>query len=189
MDEHIDTLHQLLRTQIVRGVVLDVDDTGGDQLVTVRTHYGVVRAKVEVAHPFGLATNVPLDGAVVHVFANAGDPADLVALPPRNPSSARMGNLGAGDAMLYDSMGQKVYLKGGKIVLIDCASELQVRIGGTTVLDVTADGATLSVPLDATQGIKTTKLTASDDVVAGDASISLVGHKHPVSGSMTGTPE
>ena len=81
-DRHddLDHLHQLLRTQILRGVVTGIDDTGAAQLVTVRTHYGIVRAQVEMPQPFGVAAHVPLDGAVVHVLANGGDPSDLVAI-------------------------------------------------------------------------------------------------------------
>lgn len=165
--EATDQLHQLLRTQILRGVVLAVDDTGAAQTVTVRTHYGVVRAQVEVAQTYGLSAHVPLDGAIAHVFANAGDPADLVAIVAYNPNVARMGNLAEGETCLYDRVGQKIYLHDGKIVRVDAAREMQVRIAGRQVLTVTADGAQLEGTLRVTK-----------DVVVGKNKLSFVGHGH-----------
>ncbi|WP_122050351.1 phage baseplate assembly protein [Asaia bogorensis] len=177
--------HMALRSLFSRGVIADIDDTGGDQTVTLDTHYGVTRSSVPVHHPFGLAAHAPHDGAVTHVVANGSDPADLVALPPANPSVARMGNLAEGEVCLYDSMGQKLYFQGGKIVRVDCASELQVRIGGTTVFDVTQDR--IYTPLDIqTDG----KITAKGDVVAGTVSLQNHVHKGVQAGSGTsGTPQ
>ncbi|WP_336947398.1 phage baseplate assembly protein [Asaia sp. HN010] len=178
-------LHMALRTLFSRGVVSSIDDTGGDQVVTLDTYFGTTRSGVPVHHPFGLAAHAPHDGAITHVIANGSDPADLVALPPANPSVARMGNLAEGETCLYDAMGQKIYLVGGTIVRIDCASELQVCIGGTTVLDVTKDR--IYTPLDIqTDG----KITAKGDVIAG--TVSLLNHVHkgvqPGSGT-SGAPQ
>jgi len=167
----LTALHMALRTIFSRGVVSSIDDTGGDQVVTLDTHFGTTRSAVPVHHPFGFAAHAPHDGAITHVVANGSDPADLVALPPANPSVARMGNLAEGESCLYDAMGQKIYLVGGTIVRIDCASELQVRIGGTTVLDVNKDR--IYTPLDIqTDG----KITAKGDVIAGN--VSLMNHIH-----------
>jgi len=167
----LDALHMAIRSLIGRGVVSGIDDTGGDQTVDIDTHYGVSRSGVPVHHPFGLAAHAPHDGAVTHVVTNGGDPADLVALPPANPSVARMGNLAEGEACLYDALGQKVYLKDGRIVRIDCAAELQVAIAGTTVLDINAER--IYTPLNIqTDGA----ITAKGDVTAG--TVSLQKHVH-----------
>lgn len=66
---------------------------------------------------------------------------------------------------------------------------MAIALSGIILMPGCAARHQVSVPLTASQGIRTTKLTAGDDVVAGATSISLVGHKHPVSGSMTGAPE
>lgn len=176
-------LHMALRALFARGVVSLIDDSGGDQVVTLDTHYGVTRSGVPVHHPFGLAAHAPHDGAVTHVVANGSDPADLVALPPANPSVARMGNLAEGETCLYDAMGQKIYLQGGKIVRIDCASELQVRIGSTTVLDVTKDRIYTSLDIQ-TDG----KITAKGDVTSGSISLQSHIHKGVQPGSGTSGP-
>jgi len=187
MSDDIDHLHMAIRGHTVRGVVQNMDDTGGSQTMTVGMHYGTTRSQVPVHYPFGFGAYAPLDGAVTHVIANGGDPSDLIALPPSNPSVARMGNLQPGESVLYDAVGQKVYLMGGKIVRIDCLQELQVRIAGTTVLDVTEDGVAITGSLSVSKDITTqSNVNAQGDVKAGN--ISLQQHKHPVSGSETGSP-
>jgi len=173
-------LHYSLRSQTLRGVVQALDDSGPAQTVTVQMHFGQLRSEVPVHHPFGFSSVAPLDGAITHVVQNGADPSDLIALPPANPSAARMGGLETGEAVLYDACGQKVYLRNGKIVQIDALSEMVVSIGGKTVLDLTKDGAAITGSLSVSEGIK-----AGGDVVAG--SVSLQGHVH--SGVQTGSGE
>lgn len=178
MSDPITELHNLLRSQHTRGVVLTVDDSGPQQTVTVQMQYGQIRSDVPVWHMFGFSSHVPLDGAVVQLFQNGADPSDLVAVPPANPAGCRMGGIKSGESVQYDSAGQKVYLKDGKIVAIDALQEMRVAVGGKTILDVTADGVAI-----------TGKLVVSDTIVAdGDVTgkgISLAGHTH--SGVKAGT--
>ncbi|NHO33335.1 phage baseplate assembly protein domain-containing protein [Acetobacter fallax] len=186
-----DHLWMALRAHTVRAVIHAIDDTGAEQAVDLTAHYGSPRTKVPVHYPFGFASSVPLDGAVTHVVATGGDQADLVALPPANPSVARVGPLAEGEAVLYDSVGQKVYLSGGRIVRVDAHTSMDVRIGGKMVFQVTAGGAavtgSLSVSGDvAVQG----NVTSQKDVVA--SGISLTKHVHGgVQGgsSTTGAPQ
>ncbi|MBF0858792.1 phage baseplate assembly protein [Gluconobacter sp. LMG 31484] len=169
MSDPLTELHYAQRSQTLRGVVQDVNDTGPDQTVSVQMHYGQERSSVPVHQPFGFSSHAPVDGAVTHVVQNGGDPSDLFALPPANPSAARMSGIQEGETILYDATGQKVYLQGGKIVRIDALEEMRVSIGGQTVLDVTPEGVTITGGLIVSKGIK-----AGDDVVAG--SISLQNH-------------
>lgn len=167
----IDHLFMSVRSLFVRAVVRAIDDTGSEQMLSVESHFGRMRSRVPVHQQFGFASHAPLDGAVAPVVAVGGDHADLMALPPANPSKARFGKLGEGDSVLYDACGQRVYVQNGKIVRIDCTAEMLVTIAGSPILDLTAKQATLNVPLKVNGGIETT-----DDVVA--AGISLMNHLH-----------
>ncbi|MFT8644541.1 phage baseplate assembly protein [Gluconacetobacter sp.] len=172
----LDDLAMAVRSLLVRAVVLAIDDTGAEQQVSMRSHYGHDRSRVPVYQPFGFSSHAPLDGAIAPIIQVAGDAADPLALPPYNPSVARFGDLGEGDTVAYDACGQRLHFHNGKLVEIQATSELRVGIGGKTVLDITADGATLSVPLNATAGITTTTVEASEDVTA--AGVSLAQHLH-----------
>ena len=178
MSAPLTDLHYSLRAQMLRGVVQDTDDSGPNQTVTVQLHYGQQRSKVPVHQAFGFSGHAPLDGAVTHVVQNGADPSDLFALPPANPSAARMGGIQEGESLLYDAAGQKVYLQDGRIVRIDALEEMRVSIAGQPVLDVTKDGVTITGSLKVSKGIE-----AGDDVTADG--ISLTGHTH--SGVKQGT--
>ncbi|WP_240161356.1 phage baseplate assembly protein domain-containing protein [Gluconacetobacter azotocaptans] len=171
-----DHIAMALRSTLLRAVVRAIDDGKAEQLLTVDSHYGHMRSQVPVYQIFGHASRVPLDGAITALFQVGGDPSDLMALPPCNPSAARFGNLGEGDSVVYDACGQRMHFHNGRLVEIEATSELRVAIGGNTVLDITAKKAVLSVPLDAQQGITTTTVKASQDVTA--AGVSLVNHPH-----------
>lgn len=162
---------QRMRSLFGRAVVHSVDDSGSGQRVTIEGRAGHVRSDVPVHQQFGLSSRAPLDGAVTHVFAAGGDEADLVALPPANPSLAHMGELGDGETVLYDAAGQAVYLEGGRFVRIQAAQEMKVEIGGIVILDLTATLATLSVDLQVNG-----KITAQGDVVG--KGVSLHDHLH-----------
>lgn len=162
---------QKLRSLTRRAVVHAINDNGAGQTLTVEAHAGCPRSSVPVHQQFGLSSRAPLDGAVTHVVALGGDEADLLALPPANPSLAHMGNLASGETVLYDAVGQAVYLQDGKFVRVQAATEMTVEIGDVTVLDLTSKLATLNVPLQVNGSI-----TASQDIVAG--TVSVQGHLH-----------
>lgn len=180
MSDLLTELHYSQRSQTLRGIVQEVNDVGPDQTVSVQLHYGQQRSSVPVHQPFGFSSHAPVDGAVTHVVQNGADPADMFALPPANPSAARMSGLKAGESILYDAAGQKIYLENGTIVRVDALEEMRVSIGGQTVLDVTSEGVKVTGYLIVSKGIK-----AGDDIVAG--SISLQTHTH--SGVKQGTDE
>lgn len=174
-----------LRGIAVRAAVQAIDDTGANQFLTIAGHTGRVRSQVPVHQQFGLSSHAPLNGAIAPIVCLGGDQSDLVALPPANPSMSRMGKLSEGETVLYDQMGQQVYLQNGTIVRVIAAKEMRVEIGGKTILDITPQGATLNADLTVNG-----KIAATGDVVAGN--ISVQKHTHgdvqPGSGS-TGEPQ
>lgn len=173
-----DIFHTI-RGQVLRAVVKLLDDSGPEQHVSVVAHAGQQRTSVPVHYPYGFNSHVPLDGAVTHILQNGGDPSDLFALPPSNPGAARMGGLKEGETILYDQAGQRVHLRDGKIVEIDAAQEMVVKVSGKPILTVTADGVQVNG-----------QITATGDVVG--AGISLKNHVHggvQSGGSQTGKPQ
>lgn len=180
---HVRDLFMQVRGLFSRAVVNDLDDTGSNQTVTLTSHFGRTRSKVPVHYPFGFSSHVPHDGAVTAVVAAGGDHADPIALPPSNPSAARMGNLAEGETVLYDAVGQKLYLKDGKIVQIDAAEQLDVRIAGTSILTVDKDGASLTGTLKVSKDIITQGDVTASGTVTGQKDVvgagkSLKGHTH-----------
>lgn len=85
------------------GEVLEIDDTGEAQTITVQTHDGITRSGVEVASIHGHASN-PGVGASCLLLAIGGDQAHLVALPLMGIGT-RFGGLPPGGAALYDDAG------------------------------------------------------------------------------------
>jgi phage baseplate assembly protein V len=177
-----DHVVQQLRGLTGRAVVQAIDDTGADQMLTLAAHAGRTRSQVPVHQQFGLSSRAPLNGAVAPVIALGGDPSDLIALPPSNPSLSRAGGLAEGETVLYDSVGQAVYLQNGRIVRVQAATEMRVEIAGEVVLDVTATLVTVNAALQVNG-----KITATGDVVGNG--ISLDQHVHPAGTPNTGTPQ
>ena len=69
-----------LRSIIVEGIVLAINDAGIVQTVDVQTHDGVVRSGIEVWQPAGFS-GTPEETGRVLLFAVGGDAANLRALP------------------------------------------------------------------------------------------------------------
>ncbi|WP_215762862.1 phage baseplate assembly protein [Acetobacter sp. P1H12_c] len=195
MSRSVRDLYMSLRGLVSRAVVRDIDDTGSNQTVTLDTHYGRTRGKVPVHFPFGFSSHAPHDGAVTAVVAAGGDHADPIALPPSNPSAARMGNLPEGETVLYDAVGQKIYLVGGKVIRVDVVQQLDVRVAGQSILTVDKDGASLTGTLRVSkdiiaQGDMTASgtVTGQQDVVGGGKSLKGHAHTSGKEGSPTSAP-
>lgn len=130
-----------LRVLVTRGIVIRVDDTGVVQIMDVQTHDGVLRGEVEVHQPFGLASSPPENGAVTVLFANGGDPSDMIALPASSPA-ARLGGLLRGETAIYGSDGTRVHIKrGGKIQVL---AATEVDITAPTCKITASSGITLT---------------------------------------------
>nr|WP_298797415.1 phage baseplate assembly protein V [uncultured Acetobacter sp.] len=195
MSRSVRDLYMSLRGLISRAVVRDLDDTGSNQTVTLDTHYGRTRGKVPVHFPFGFSSHVPHDGAVTAVVAAGGDHADPIALPPSNPSASRMGNLAEGETVLYDAVGQKIYLTEGKIIRVDAAEQLEVRVAGQSIMTVDKDGVAVTGSLKVSKDIiaqgdmtATGTVTGQKDVVGAGKSLKDHTHTSESPGNPTSAP-
>ncbi|WP_431281667.1 phage baseplate assembly protein domain-containing protein [Humitalea sp. 24SJ18S-53] len=113
-----------VRGAAVRGAVVAVHDAGGVQTVDVETHDGILRTGIEVLQPFGVAGQAPAGGYVL-LIAIGGDQGDMLALPVAHPG-ARMGGFAAGQAALYDAMGNRVACLNNGVIEIHAS--VRVRI-------------------------------------------------------------
>lgn len=166
-----------LRTHTVRAVIHGVDDSGAEQQLELSAHVGGRRPKIPVHYPFGFAAAVPPNGAFTYVVANGADQSDLFAMPPSNPSAARLGGLSEGESCLYDAVGQKIWLRGGRIVQVDAHTQMNIKVGGTVIMQVAASGVTIQGDLSVTGNVAVKgEVVAKGDVQAG--SISLETHTH-----------
>lgn len=145
-----------LRGQVVRAVVHTVDDSSGNQGLTVETHEGVIRSGVEVLQPYGLASK-PAPGGMTVLLAIGGDQGDMVALPATGGTRMRVED---GEAALYTDEGTRVHLRGGGLVEVAAATSVTVTVGGT-VLTITPSGVAITGNLAVTGNITATG-TVSD---------------------------
>ncbi|QDH13805.1 hypothetical protein E3E12_05985 [Formicincola oecophyllae] len=177
--KHLFDLAHSIRSQILRGVVKALDDSGGQQKVAVEMHVGQVRSGVPVLQTFGFSSHVPLNGAVTHVLQNGADPSDLFALPPENPSIARMGGLNEGESVVYDAAGQRLHFQDGKLLKVSVQDAIVIEVAGVEIMRVDADGLHI-------QG----SINSTGDQVAGG--ISTQSHIHggvKTGPASTGKPE
>jgi phage gp45-like len=91
-----------------------LNDSGQAMTVNIATGQDVNRADVEVATPWGFGSSPPADGMLAVVFALGGDPSNLIALHPHNPS-CRFGGLAVGEAVIYGADGSRVHVRNGSI--------------------------------------------------------------------------
>jgi phage gp45-like len=121
-----------IRNAAAEAIVTLLNDSGGAQLLNLTTATGAQRADVEVMWPWGFSALPPVDGMITLVFAVGGDPANLRALPPSNPS-ARFGNLAVGEAVLYGADGSRVHVRDGGIVDIWGGAQVNVHTKSCTI--------------------------------------------------------
>ena len=158
-----------LRSLIVQGIVLAVNDSGQAQTVDVQTHDGVTRTGIEVMQPAGFAsTPATAAGGLVLLLAVGGDPANLVALPVASPG-ARFGGMAAGESVLYAPDGSRVAVRTGGTIEILAAAHLVIRAPDVTI--TAPNGVTIVGNLTVTG-----EITAKS---GGASSVTLSGHKHP----------
>ncbi len=168
MLKHLMSIVGNLRSALNYAVVQNVDDTGGAQMLTVKTGDGVQRAQVEVMQPFGFGSVPPADGAVTVVMELGADPGNLVAFSVANPST-RFGKLAPGEAVLYAADGSRVHIRQGGVMEVWCK---QLVANVTTAVVSATDGVTINGNV-AING----NLTATGDVSDGHGSLDrLRGH-------------
>lgn len=168
MLKHLMSIVGNLRSALNYAVVQNVDDTGGAQMLTVKTGDGVQRAQVEVMQPFGFGSVPPADGAVTVVMALGADPANLVALQAAN-AWVRFGNLAPGEAALYAADGSRVHIRQGGAIEVWGKT---VTVNATTVIINATGGVTINADVHV-EG----NLTATGNVSDGHGSLDrLRGH-------------
>lgn len=121
----------IVRGLIQRGVVRSTNDKGQTQTATVTTHRHVDRADVEIAQPFGFASN-PGKGGQMYVFAVGGDQGDLIGFPVANRSQ-RLGKLKPGEAALYGADGSRVHVKADGTVSIPAREGIKLEVGALQI--------------------------------------------------------
>ncbi len=168
MLKHLMSIVGNLRSAFNYAVVQNVDDTGGAQMLTVKTGDGLQRAQVEVMQPFGFNSVPPADGAVTVVMALGGDPGNMVALQAAN-AWTRFGNLAAGEAVFYAADGSRVHIRQGGLMEVWCK---QLVANVTTAVINAPGGVTINGDVQVNGS-----LTATGDVSDGHGSLDrLRGH-------------
>lgn len=158
-----------LRFVVGRGRVALVDDSGNVQYVQV------VLSPLEAANlrrvaEFGLASNPPAGSDAVAIFVG-GDRSNGVVIGTNN-QSLRPKGLQPGEVMVYDAIGQSVYLSktgivvngGGNPINIGNASQVNIN----NVPQVNINGATtVTVQASSDIALNTPAVNASTDINAG----------------------
>lgn len=125
-----ETAHWV-RGMTARVVVRSINDSGGNQTANVTVYEGVDRSDVEIAQPFGFASNAP-GGGLGYTFAVGGDQGDLVLLPVTSPAY-RMGNLAPGESVLYGLDGSRVHVKKDGSIDAQATKEIKYTVGDLVI--------------------------------------------------------
>lgn len=176
-----------------RAVLRLADDTSELQRIQLEALPGEVRDQVERLQQYGF-TSVPLNGADVIILAIGGRRQHPIAIAVDDRRN-RKRNMVSGEVAIYTDEGDYVHLKRGRIVEINTAT-LVVKASTKVRFETPLIETTGSINVINSGGVTnavtiTGSLTATVDVKAGGAAISLVGHRHggvQAGGSQTGVP-
>lgn len=126
---------QKARIAIGRAVLAMVDDAAVRQRAQLEKHFGTVRDGIERFQNYGFHS-VPLPGAAVAVVALAGSEGHLVALAV-DDVRGRPTDGQAGDSILWDCRGQRVWLTEDGIVI---ETDRRVTVTGTRIEVAASEG-------------------------------------------------
>ncbi len=155
----IRRLHNRIMMVLGRGVVVSVDDTGPLQLMQVKLGPNEVRDRTPVYGLFGFSSNAPRGAGMLAAFFGGNRTGGAAIATSHSPSRPR--NLLSGESVVYNILGQKLYLSTTGMQLIGDGS-LPLTITGFTQVTCACD---IHV---------TGTIHASGDVIA--AGVSLVNH-------------
>jgi len=176
-----------LRSIIVEGIVLAINDAGIVQTVDVQTHDGVVRSGIEVWQPAGFS-GTPEETGRVLLFAVGGDAANLRALPVVDDQ--RYGGQEPGARTMYCRDGTRVSVRPGG--LVEVWGGTSITTNSPTCVINAPNGATINGPL-----IVNGSITATGDITdssgTNTATVAALRsahdlHKHTATGGLTSTP-
>lgn len=142
------------------GVIRHIDDTGDFQTVQVAISQLETRDNTPVAYHFGYAACPPIGATAVLTFAS-GDRSAGIATATHD-AATRPRNLLPGESMIYDSTGNRVYLRQGGTIEIIAATKVHMT---TPLVEMTGD------------------LHVTGDVLAGTVSLKHHVHSGVQSGS------
>jgi len=142
MNKLMQPLQRRVRLMISRALLTLVNDGAGIQVVQVKLLAGEVRDSVERMQSYGF-TSVPHAGAegVMACVSGDRDHGIVIVMDDRR---YRLKNLAAGEAALYDDLGQRVHLTRSGIVIdgaglpITITNTPEVRME-TPLLEVTGE--------------------------------------------------
>lgn len=165
----IQRLAQKLQAVIGVGKITFVDDSGQVQLDQVAIGPLEIHDGAPNSQQYGFASNPPLGTDAVMVFIG-GDRSNGVIIATGN-QQYRLKGLASGDAALYDSRGQSVWLTAAGIVVNGAGLPVTIKNSPTVTLP---DTTTLEVP--------------NGDVIASGISLKNHTHSDPQGGTV-GAPQ
>lgn len=138
---------------------------------------------IELVQHFGIAT-VPPVGSYAATIATSGLNDNAFIIGTHNPKYHPVA-MKPGEVQIYDVNGQQIYVRTDGTIIINAKTTVDVQIGGSSVMKVTAGKVAITGDLSVSGSV-----TAQGDVTG--AGISLDGHVHSgvqAGGSTTGKPQ
>lgn len=133
------------------------DESGNVQQMQLQFNDLETRDQIPSAQFYGYASS-PLVGAKAIVFSPAGDTGGGVVLNTHDPRYRPTG-MAAGEVMLYDNQGQKVYVAGdgsirisaGHKVVVTCDTEMDVtaptvNVNASSQVNINSTAVTINAP-------------------------------------------
>ena len=196
MMESLNRLARRVLQMVGRGRIRFVDDSGAVQRVQVQFNDLETIDEMLRVSEFGFASNPPPGTDAVALFI-AGDRSGGLIIGTNN-QQYRMVALGSGDAAIYDSRGQSVWLTDAGIVVNGAGLPLAINNTPTVTVNASIEVELNTPLLNVTGNIKSGgSIAAAGDITDNTASGNAEsmasgrriydGHGHPVSGIQTGS--
>lgn len=182
-----------LKSMIVRGTILSVNDTGSRQEVTAKLSLGETKDRIERIEQFGFSS-VPPSGAAGVFLEVAATRSRMVCIGDSHYTHCPRGKQ-IGESIQYDAFGQFIHLQASGVIEINASGQLVIK-APTKVLIETAE---LEIQATSKVRMETPLLEITGDIKDNcDASGTTMGemrntyntHTHDGdSGGTTGTPD
>ena len=127
----LDPVRTAIKQMARKAIVDTVDDTGAQQVISVRTGGGAVLDKVERLQPFGL-TSAPASGDEVLLISTNGDREHAVAVQVGS-SANRISGLDEGEVAVYRNASNKIVFRANGDLEIMTEGQLSINGGNLTV--------------------------------------------------------
>ena len=134
MSRLFEELENRMRGLVRRMKVTSIDDSGEMQTASGMVLNSEHRSNVEIMQMHGFSSKAP-PGSLVAIVAVGGDQGDLIGLPIAAPGS-RMGNLKAGESVMYGLGGSRVHMKADGSIDIQTSFKVTMK---ASELNLTGD--------------------------------------------------